>query len=111
MSVSGESLEHKLDRISRNRRVPITYDVESEGRVTRKERPFVVGVLADLSGQPAPPAVPLRDRKFISIDRDNFDAVLKAVAPRLAFRVPDVVAGQEGRLEVELCFQSMPGGY
>jgi type VI secretion system protein ImpC len=106
MSVSGESLLHNMDRIRRNRRVQITYDVESEGRVTRKELPFVVGVLADLSGQSAPP-VPLRDRKFISIDRDNFDAVLKAAAPRLAFRVPDVVVGQEGRLEVALCFQSM----
>jgi type VI secretion system protein ImpB len=87
----AESTQHKLSRI-RPPRVQITYDVETGGAIQKKELPFIVGVLADLAGQPDPEQPPpprLKDRKFVEIDRDNFDAVLEAAAPRLALRVPD----------------------
>lgn len=86
----AESTQHKLSRV-RPPRVQITYDVETGGAIQKKELPFIVGILADLSGQPDPdtPLPRLKERKFVEIDRDNFDAVLEATAPRVAFRVPD----------------------
>ena len=86
----AESTQHKLSRV-RPPRVQITYDVETGGAIQKKELPFIVGILADLSGQPNPdtPLPRLKERKFVEIDRDNFDAVLEATAPRVAFRVPD----------------------
>ena len=102
-----ESTQHKLDRV-RAPRVQITYDLEVGGAIQLKELPFVVGVLADLSGKPSEPLPRLKDRKFVNIDRDNFDQVLAAIAPRLAFRVDDKLTGKEGQqLNVELGFQSM----
>ena len=70
--------EKKLARV-RPPRVQITYDVETGGAIQKKELPFVVGVLADLSGQPDEPLLPLKDRKFVEIDRDNFNDVLAAI--------------------------------
>lgn len=86
----AESTQHKLSRI-RPPRVQITYDVETGGAIQKKELPFIVGILADLSGQPDPdhPLPKLKERKFVEIDRDNFDAVLEATGPRLTLRVPD----------------------
>ncbi len=87
----SESLQHKLSRV-RPPRVQITYDVETMGSIQKKELPFIVGILADLSGKPDPdaPAPPkLKERKFVEIDRDNFDAVLESIAPRLALQVPN----------------------
>ena len=72
----AESLQHKLDRVRRPR-VQITYDVETGGAMEKKELPFVVGVLADLSGQPKEALKPMKDRKYVPIDRDNFNAVLE----------------------------------
>ena len=69
------SIQHKLDRVRRPR-VQITYDVETNGAMQKVELPFVVGVLADLSGQPKEPLKPLKDRKVVNIDRDNFNDVL-----------------------------------
>jgi type VI secretion system protein ImpB len=94
--------------ISRNRapRVQIEYDVELYGAQKKIELPFVMGVMADLSGKPAEALAPVADRKFLEIDVDNFDERLKACKPRVAFQVPNTLTG-EGNLSVELTFQSM----
>ncbi|HLI76576.1 MAG TPA: type VI secretion system contractile sheath small subunit, partial [Acidobacteriaceae bacterium] len=68
-------------------RVQITYDVETGGAIEKKELPFVVGVLADLSGQPSTPLPAMKERKFVEVDRDNFDKVLAKMAPRVVFKV------------------------
>lgn len=101
-----ESIHKKLGRV-RPPRVQITYEVETGGSIQMKELPFVVGVLADLSGQPAEPLPRLRDRKFVEIDRDNFDAVLKGMKPRLAYRVDNKLTGDDTKLGIELRFNSM----
>jgi type VI secretion system protein ImpB len=101
-----ESTQKKLSRV-RPPRVQITYDVEIGDAIQMKELPFVAGILADLSGQPAEALPPLKDRKFVEIDRDNFNDVLKAAAPRLAVRVPNRLAKDDSMLPVELKFTSM----
>ena len=79
-----ESTQHKLDRI-RPPRVQITYDVETRGSFVKMELPFVVGILADLSGNVDDPnRTPLRDRKYVEIDRDNFNDIMKSVGPKVA---------------------------
>ncbi len=94
--------------IARNRapRVQIEYDVELYGAEKKVQLPFVMGVLADLSGKPADPLAPIDERKFLDIDIDNFDARMKAMKPRVAFQVPNTLTG-EGNLNVELTFESM----
>ena len=94
--------------IQRNRapRVQIEYDVELYGAQKKIELPFVMGVMADLSGKPADPLAPVADRKFLEIDVDNFDERMKAYKPRVAFQVPNTLTG-EGNMNVELTFQSM----
>ena len=101
-----ESTQHKLDRV-RSPRVQITYDVETDGAIEMKELPFVAGVLADLSGKPAEPLPRLRDRKFVEIDRDNFDAVMRGMKPRLAYRVDNKLTDDDTKLAVELRFDSL----
>lgn len=94
--------------IARNRapRVQIEYDVETYGSEKKVQLPFVVGVMADLSGKPADALPPPADRKFLEIDVDNFDDRLKAMKPRVAFMVPNTLTG-EGNLAVDLTFESM----
>jgi type VI secretion system protein ImpB len=94
--------------IARNRapRVQIEYDVELYGAEKKIQLPFVMGVLADLSGKPVEPLPPVADRKFLEIDVDNFDSRMKAMKPRAAFQVPNTLTG-EGNLSVELTFDSM----
>jgi len=94
--------------IARNRapRVQIEYDVEVYGAQKKVQLPFVMGVLADLSGNPAEPLAPVADRKYLEIDVDNFDDRLKAMKPRVAFPVPNTLTG-EGNLMVDLTFESM----
>ncbi len=94
--------------IARNRapRVQIEYDVELYGAEKKIQLPFVMGVLADLSGKPADPLAPVTDRKFLEFDVDNFDARMKALKPRAAFQVPNTLTG-EGSMNVELTFESM----
>ena len=94
--------------IARNRapRVQIEYDVELYGAEKKIQLPFVMGVLADLSGKPAEPLPPVADRKFLEIDVDNFDSRMKALKPRVAFQVPNTLTG-EGNISVELTFESM----
>jgi len=101
-----ESLQHKLDRV-RAPRVQITYDVEIGDAIEMKEIPFVLGVLADLSGKPDEPLPRLRDRKFIEIDRDNFNNVLEGMKPRVAFKVDNKLTGDDTKLAVELRFKSI----
>lgn len=102
----ADSLQHKLDRVRRPR-VQITYDVETNGALQQVELPFVVGVMADLSGQPQEALKPLKERKFVQIDRDNFDDVLAKSAPRLAMRVQNKLTDENSQLNVELNFKSM----
>jgi len=94
--------------IARNRapRVQIEYDVELYGAEKKIELPFVMGVMADLSGKPAEPLPAVSERKFLEIDVDNFDDRLKACKPRVAFQVPNTLTG-EGNLNVEMTFESM----
>lgn len=100
------SQQHTLDRVRRPR-VQITYDVETNGAMQKVELPFVVGVLADLSGQPKDPLKPMKERKFVQIDRDNFDDVLAKSAPRVAMRVANKLTGDDSKLAVELNFKSL----
>ncbi len=102
----AESIQHKLDRV-RPPRVQITYDVEIGGAIVMKELPFVVGILADLSGMPAEPLPKLKERKFVEIDRDNFNDVLASAAPRLAFRVDNKLTEDDTQLNVELHFNNI----
>jgi type VI secretion system protein ImpB len=104
--MARESTQHKLDRV-RPPRVHITYDVEIGDAIEMKELPFVVGVMADLSGKPDEPLPRLRDRKFVEIDRDNFNAALKGMKPRLAFRVDNKLTNDDTKLGVELRFNSI----
>ncbi len=94
--------------IQRNRapRVQIEYDVEVYGAEKKVQLPFVMGVLADLSGQPADPLDPVAERKFLEIDVDNFDDRMKSMKPRAAMRVPNTLTG-EGELSIDLTFESM----
>jgi type VI secretion system protein ImpB len=94
--------------IARNRapRVQIEYEVEVYGSQKKIELPFVMGVMADLSGKPVDPLAPVAERKFLEIDIDNFDDRLKAAKPRVAFRVPNTLTG-EGNISVDLTFESM----
>ncbi len=94
--------------IARNRapRVQIEYDVETYGAQKKVQLPFVVGVMADLSGKPVEPLAPVADRKFLEIDVDNFDDRMKAMKPRAAFMVPNTLTG-EGNIAVDITFESM----
>ena len=101
-----ESVHQKLARV-RKPRVHITYAVEVGNAIEQKELPFVVGVLADLSGQPKDPLARTKDRKFVEIDRDNFNDVLKGMKPRLAYRVPNRLANDGSQIGVELEFKHL----
>ncbi len=94
--------------IARNRapRVQIEYDVELYGAEKKIQLPFVMGVMANLSGNPAEPLPDVADRKFLEIDIDNFDQRLKAMKPRAAFQVPNTLTG-DGNLMVDITFESM----
>jgi type VI secretion system protein ImpB len=98
-----ESLQHKLDRV-RPPRVQITYDVETGGAIQKKELPFVVGILADLCGKLTEAPPPLKERKFVEIDRDNFNDVLGSISPRLALQVDNKLSKDGGMLPVALTF-------
>ena len=105
----SESVQKKLGRI-RPPRVQITYDVETGGAIEKKELPLVVGILADLAGK-SEKTVPIKERKFVEIDRDNFNAVCASIAPRLAFQVPNRLPQPEGaeatNLNLELNFNKI----
>jgi type VI secretion system protein ImpB len=104
--MARESTQKKLSRV-RPPRVHITYDVHIGDAIEMKELPFVMGVLSDLSGNPDEPLPRLRDRKFVEIDRDNFNAAMKGMKPRLAFKVENKLANDDSQMGVELRFNNI----
>jgi type VI secretion system protein ImpB len=100
------SIHEKLSRV-RKPRVHITYEVETEGAQIVRELPFVVGVLGDFSGDPTQPLKPLADRKFVQIDRDNFNDVMARIGPGLNLKVDNTLAGDGSQMAVELKFKSI----
>jgi type VI secretion system protein ImpB len=101
-----ESVHEKLKRV-RKPRVHITYEVETEGAVVLKELPFVVGVMGDFSGDPTQALKPLRDRKFVQIDRDNINDVMTRMTPGLNLKVDNTLKDDGSQMSVELKFKSM----
>ncbi|RJG06140.1 type VI secretion system contractile sheath small subunit [Noviherbaspirillum cavernae] len=101
-----ESVQKKLQRI-RPPRVQLTYDVEIGDAIEQKEIPFVVGVMGNFSGNSENPLPKLKDRKFVNIDMDNFDDVMKGVEPRAVFRVNNTLSEQGGEFAVDLKFKSI----
>ena len=96
----AESLQKWVGR-NRPPRVQITYDVEIGDAIEKRELPLVVGVLADLAGKPASAPPKMKDRRFVEIDRDNFDEIMTKIGPRLDMSVPDMMKGS-GNLKIEL---------
>lgn len=101
-----ESIHTKLERV-RKPRVHIKYEVETENSVVTKELPFVVGVLGDFSGDASQPLKPLKDRKFVQIDRDNFNDIMTRMTPGLNFRVENTIQGDNTEIAVELKFNAI----
>jgi type VI secretion system protein ImpB len=105
--MAREGTQKKLERV-RPPRVNISYDVETGGAVETKELPFVMGVLADLSGNPSEALSRVKDRKFVEVTGDNFDAVLKNMKPRVAFTVDNKLQPGSGtKVGVDLTFESL----
>src|SRR4051812_16659787 len=104
--MAKESINKKLARV-RKPRVHITYDVEVGDAIEQKELPYVVGVLADLSGRPKDALPRVKDRKFVEIDRDNFNQAMAGMKPRLTFRVPNRLANDDSQIGGGLTFQSL----
>jgi type VI secretion system protein ImpB len=102
----AESIHEKLKRVRRPR-VHITYEVETEGAEVLRELPFVVGVIGDFSGDPTQPLRPLAERKFIQIDRDNFNEVMTRMTPGLNIRVANKLADDGSEMAVQLKFDSI----
>jgi type VI secretion system protein ImpB len=100
------SINEKLDRV-RKPRVHIKYEVETDGAMVERELPFVVGVMGDFSGNPTEALRPLKDRKFVQIDRDNFNDVMTRVAPELNIKVQNTLANDGTDLALQLKFNSM----
>jgi type VI secretion system protein ImpB len=103
-----ESTQHKLDRV-RPPRVHITYDVEVGNAIEKKELPFVIGVLGDFTGQPETPLPRLKDRKFVEVNPDNFDAALEGMKPHLSFSVENKLSedADAPNLKVDLRFSKL----
>lgn len=102
----AQGTQKKLERV-RPPRVSITYEVETGGAIEMKELPFVMGVLADLSGNPAQPLPRLKERKFVEVNPDNFDTVLKSAQPRLQFTSENKLQPDGSKIAVELKFESL----
>lgn len=101
----ADSIHDKLKRV-RKPRVHITYDVETNGAVAEKEIPFVMGVMGDYSGDNTDKK-PLKDRKFSNIDRDNFNEVMRNVAPKLSMKVENTLEGDGSEISVDMDFKNM----
>jgi type VI secretion system protein ImpB len=100
------SVHDKLNRV-RKPRVHISYEVETEGAEVVRELPFVVGIMGDFSGDPTTPLKPLAERKFVQIDRDNFDSVMASMTPGLKIKVDNTLAEDGSQMSVDLKFNSM----
>lgn len=106
--MARESVHAKLERV-RSPRVHVTYNVEIGDAIELKEIPFVMGIMADLSGQPAEPQAKIKDRRFVEITPDNFDPVMESMKPRVAFSVENRLSDDSGagNLGVDLTFKSI----
>ncbi len=106
--MAKESIHKKLERV-RPPRVHVTYDVEVGDAIEMKELPFVLGVMADFTGQPEQPLPRLKDRRFVEVTPDNFDAVLESMKPHLSFSVDNKLSDdpEAGQLKVDLRFKSL----
>jgi type VI secretion system protein ImpB len=105
--MAREGTQKKLERV-RPPRVNISYGVETGGAIETKELPFLMGVLADLSGNPAEALPRLKDRKFVEVNPDNFDSVLKSMKPRVQFTVANKLNPESGgKIGVDLTFESL----
>jgi type VI secretion system protein ImpB len=102
----SDSVHAKLNRV-RKPRVHITYEVETEGAQIERELPFIVGIMGDFAGDPTEPLKPLAERKFTQIDRDNFNDVMKRIAPGLQMKVENTLAGDGSEMGVNLKFKSI----
>jgi type VI secretion system protein ImpB len=102
----SDSIHDKLKRV-RKPRVHITYEVETNGAEVKRELPFVTGVMGDYSGDNSEGKKSLKERKFVNIDRDNFDDVMGKVAPSANMKVDNTLAGDGSQLAVDLKFKSM----
>lgn len=104
----AESVNAKLERV-RAPRVHIKYEVETGGAIEMKELPFVMGVLGDFTGQPEEPLAKLKERKFVEVTPDNFDAVLESMKPHLSYTVENLLSEESdaGKLAVDLRFRSL----
>lgn len=102
----SSSIHEKLARVRRPR-VHITYEVETEGAQIVRELPFVIGVIGDFSGDPTQPLRPFAERKFVQIDRDNFDEVMQRLAPGLKLKVENKLAGDGSSMAVDLHFNGI----
>ncbi|RQP23741.1 type VI secretion system contractile sheath small subunit [Piscinibacter terrae] len=103
-----DSIQKRLDKV-RPPRVQLTYDVEIGDAIEKKEIPFVTGVLGDFTGKQDPnkPLEKLKDRKFVSVDLDNFDDVMKGMAPKASYRVKNKLSGDGGEFAVNLEFNKI----
>lgn len=101
-----ESVQHKLKRV-RPPRVKITYDVEIGNAIQKKELPFVGAMISDLAGKSVKDLPKFKERKFVEIDRDNFNDVMKSIEPSVAFKVPNKLSGGDGEIGVDLKFHSL----
>ncbi len=106
MSTKRQSVQKRLQKV-RPPRVQLTYDVELGDSIEKKELPFVVGVIADLAAQSQVEQPRLKDRKFINIDQDNIDDVMKGIKPRVSFQAPNKLDPRGGTFQVDLTFDSM----
>jgi type VI secretion system protein ImpB len=102
----SESIHNKLKRV-RKPRVHITYDVETNGAEVKKELPFVVGVMGDYSGDNTENRKALKERKFVQIDRDNFNEAMGKINPKLNLQVENTLAGDDSKMAVDLDFNNM----
>ena len=105
----GKESIHKHIKRKDDQRVILQYVVHEDGAIEHKELPFVLGFMGDWSVHPESPLQPLKDRKFVTIDRDNFNDVLKAMGTRLSIKVPDRICGiPDTLLPVELRIEEYP---
>ncbi|TKC81435.1 type VI secretion system contractile sheath small subunit [Trinickia terrae] len=100
----ADSTQHWFER-NRPPRVQITYDVETGNAIEKRELPLVVGILADLSGNPEQPLPKMTERRFVDIDRDNFNDVMESIAPRVTLQVDNTLATDGSKLNLELKFK------
>jgi len=100
------SIQAKTGRV-RPEIMHIEYKVEVGDAIVKRELPFLVGVMADLSGQPKAPLPALGKREFLDIDRDNFGKLQKDINPHLDLMVENKLKSDGGQLKVELDFPTM----